>query len=71
MTSSKYQIWLEAGKKKHQLPVNPESIKIQRNGNNQSVTLPDLEKLPYYKNPKPLRFHFRPFSPRRISPAVL
>ncbi|MEI2987741.1 MAG: hypothetical protein V8T22_01570 [Oscillospiraceae bacterium] len=42
MTSSKYQIWLEEGKKKRQLPVNPESIKIQRNGNNQSVTIAGL-----------------------------
>ena len=68
MTSSKYQIWLEEGKKKRQLPVNPESIKIQRNGNNQSVTIAGLGETTVLQEPRAVTISF---SPRRISPAVL
>lgn len=68
MTSSKYQIWLEAGKKKHQLPVNPESIKIQRNGNNQSVTIAGLGETTVLQEPKAVTISFSSFFPKTYFP---
>lgn len=68
MNSEKYQIWLEAGKKKCQLPVNPESIKIQRNSNNQSVTIAGLGEATILQEPKAAIISFSSFFPKTYFP---
>ena len=68
MTTNKYQIWLEADKKKIQLPVNPESIKIQQNGNNQSVTIVDLGEVTLMQEPKAAVISFSSFFPLSYFP---
>lgn len=63
MSSNKYQIWLEAGGKKIQLPVNPESFKVQKSGSNQSVTIAELGEITILQEPKLPLISFSSFFP--------
>ena len=63
MITNKYQIWLEAERKKIQLPINPETVKITRNGNNESVTIANLGEATLIQNPKAPTISFSSFFP--------
>lgn len=63
MNTNKYRIWMEGDGLKFQLPVNPESIKISRNGANESVTIANLGESTLIQNPKALVISFSSFFP--------
>lgn len=65
MNTNKYQIWLEAGGKKIQLPVNPETIKISKNGANESVTIAGLGETTLIQAPKAPVISFSSFFPAK------
>lgn len=68
MSSKKYQIWLQGGGKKIQLPVNPETIKISRNGANESVTIAGLKETTLIQSPKATVVSFSSFFPASYFP---
>lgn len=61
--SSKYQIWIEYGKKREQLPVNPEKISFKISGNNKSVNIVDLGEAIIPQAPKAEEISFSSFFP--------
>lgn len=63
MISNKYQIWLEADGIKLQMPVNPESFKVQKSGSNDSVTIVGLGETAIIQNPKAVKISFSSFFP--------
>lgn len=68
MSSNEYQVWLEAGGKKLQMPVNPEHFKVQKNGSNDSVTIAGLGEATIIQNPKAVKISFSSFFPKSYFP---
>lgn len=64
MKSNAYQIWFEADNIKLQIPVNPENFKVQKSGNNDSVTIVGLGEATVISAPKAIRISFSSIFPR-------
>jgi len=63
--NKKYQIWIESNVQKLLLPVNPPKIEIKMQGNNKSMTIPELGELTIPQSPKALTLAFSSFFPAR------
>jgi len=63
--NKKYQIWIESNVQKLLLPVNPPKIEIKMQGNNKSMTIPELGELTIPQSPKALTLAFSSFLPAR------
>ncbi len=68
MKSNSYQIWFEAEGTKLQMPVNPESFKVQKSGNNDSVTVVGLGETTILSDPKAVKISFSSFFPKAYFP---
>ena len=67
-SDKKYQFWLEAGGKRIQLPVNPETVKISRSGNNSSMTIIGLGEITNIQEPKSAVISFSGIFPKAYFP---
>ncbi|MBQ8435344.1 MAG: LysM peptidoglycan-binding domain-containing protein [Oscillospiraceae bacterium] len=68
MKSNAYQIWFEADSIKLQIPVNPESFKVQKSGNNDSVTIVGLGEATVISAPKAIKISFSSIFPKTYFP---
>ncbi len=68
MKSNSYQIWFEAEQTKLQMPVNPESFKVQKSGNNDSVDIVGMIETTIISDPKAVRISFSSIFPKTYFP---
>lgn len=68
MKSNSYQIWFEAEGTKLQIPVNPEIVKVQKSGNNDSINIVGLGEATIISDPKALKISFSSFFPKAYFP---
>ncbi len=72
MTTDDYQIWLtfNAEKQKLRIPVNPETITINRNAKNKSVTVAELGEITIIQSRAAIQFSFSSFFPKTKFPGL-